>query len=162
MQHDADFLSAAIIGYQEKLKQIDAHIANLRQRLHIAGPPSVASAPVRKKHKISRQGRARIAAAQKKRWAAVKKAKVAISAVPATKPAAKKTAAKQAAKRVAGRLPVKAAKRAATPKQAPQKRTSAKKPAAKKAAAKRASVVRFAVSQVTETPAPTTGTDATA
>jgi hypothetical protein len=75
---DPGILQAALLGYQQQLEVVTAKIADLRRRL---GGRSAASAPViaparssQKKHRISPEGRARIAAAQRRRWAATKKA----------------------------------------------------------------------------------------
>jgi hypothetical protein len=61
------------------LRQIDVEIATLKQaRSIITGTPTASAkktAPKpKKKSKMSPEGRARIAGAQKKRWAALKKA----------------------------------------------------------------------------------------
>jgi len=77
---DSDLLSAALAGYEEQRKQIEARIAELRKRL--SGPmplSSKAAARPARKHRISAEGRARIAAAQRKRWAATKRAGAAAS-----------------------------------------------------------------------------------
>jgi hypothetical protein len=72
---DIGILQAAMLGYQQQLDEINKKIADLRRRL---GPRSstmgavVQRAP-QKKHRISPEGRARIAAAQRRRWAAAKK-----------------------------------------------------------------------------------------
>ena len=116
---DADFLGAALVGYQEMLKQIESRMADLRHRLHVAAsaPSTVAVAPATKKRIFSVAGRAHIVAAQKKRWAAIRKAKQA-----ATAPAAPKRAAKA--------VPVKLAGHKARAK-APRKRAANKKAVAK-------------------------------
>ena len=95
---DHDFLAAALIGYQEKLKQIEGHIAELSYRLRVesSAPPVAAAAPAARKRTLSAEGRAHIIAALKKKWSAVRKAKVAAVAKTAPKPAGKpKTAAKR-------------------------------------------------------------------
>jgi hypothetical protein len=74
---DNSLLEAALLGYQSQLADIMAKIADIQRRL--GGPLSArTSAPSgtrpNKKHIISAEGRARIAAAQRKRWAAAKKA----------------------------------------------------------------------------------------
>ena len=98
---DSDLLGAALIGYQEKLKEIDSRIADVRRRLgeglKITGAD--AAPPVRKKRRLSREGRARIIAATKKRWAAVRQAKADAAAKPAGKAAAKKVVKRKAAKK---------------------------------------------------------------
>src|ERR1017187_9698894 len=84
---DPDLLAAALIGYQEKRKDIEARMGELRAR--IGGQP--ASAPLAEagatKRAVSPAARRRMAAAQKKRWAAVRKAEAEVSATP---PEAKK------------------------------------------------------------------------
>jgi hypothetical protein len=80
ISHDTDLLAAALVGYQRRITEIDARMADLRQRIAAASPaPSAkpAAAPARKKRRLSPEGRARIIAATKKRWAAVRKAKAA-------------------------------------------------------------------------------------
>ena len=77
-QHeDRSLLEAALVGYQSQLEKITSAIADLQKRLRYAGaggvPAPVSKAPRRKKHRISAEGRARIAEAQRKRWAAAKK-----------------------------------------------------------------------------------------
>jgi len=77
---DTSFLEAALVGYQQELDRITAAIADLQKRLGKRGgggfPGPFTKAPAaRKKRHISAEGRARIAEAQRKRWAARKKAK---------------------------------------------------------------------------------------
>ena len=78
---DNSFLEAALVGYEQQLASLTAKIADIKKRLGGRSPMNVAtpltSGVRRKKHRISAEGRARIAAAQKKRWAAAKKAKAA-------------------------------------------------------------------------------------
>lgn len=52
---DADFLGAALVGYQEMLKQIESRMADLRHRLHVAAsaPSTVAVARATKKRIFS-------------------------------------------------------------------------------------------------------------
>jgi hypothetical protein len=73
---DPGILQAALLGYQQQLEVINAKIAELKRRLggRGAAPSGVVARPPQKKHRISAEGRARIAAAQRKRWAAAKKA----------------------------------------------------------------------------------------
>ena len=78
---DKPTLEAALVGYQQQLEQIQAKMTELRRAL--GGTPAVASrakaprkaaAPAAKqKHRMSPEGRARIAAAQRARWAKAKK-----------------------------------------------------------------------------------------
>jgi hypothetical protein len=72
---DAGMLQAALLGYQQQLQVINAKIAELKRRLggRAVVSAAVAARPPQKKHRISPEGRARIAAAQRKRWAAAKK-----------------------------------------------------------------------------------------
>jgi hypothetical protein len=73
---DNTLLEAALLGYQAEQKRIQAAIADLQKRIggKSATPSPPKSTPAtRKKHRISAEGRARIAAAQRKRWAAAKK-----------------------------------------------------------------------------------------
>jgi peptidoglycan hydrolase CwlO-like protein len=67
-----EVLVAAIAGFEEQKKRIDAQIAELRQMLSPAAGNGVASAP-RKRRRMSAAARARIAAAQRARWAATRK-----------------------------------------------------------------------------------------
>jgi hypothetical protein len=77
--NDTSFLEAALVGYQAEAARISAAIADLQKRLGKRGgtgdvPGPFPKAPAaHKKHRISAEGRARIAEAQKKRWAAAKK-----------------------------------------------------------------------------------------
>ena len=74
---DAGILHAALVGYQQQLEVVNSKMAEIRRRLGGRTPAGSAIAPARppqKKHRISPEGRARIAAAQRKRWAAAKKA----------------------------------------------------------------------------------------
>ena len=76
---DTSLLEAALVGYQSQLADITARIADIQKRLggrraaHAAAP-TPSDTRSNKKHRISAEGRARIAAAQRKRWAAAKKA----------------------------------------------------------------------------------------
>jgi hypothetical protein len=78
--NDTSFLEAALVGYEAQLAKITAAIADLQKRLgkhrdgHVTGPFTKAPT-ARKEHRISAEGRARIAEAQRKRWAAAKRQK---------------------------------------------------------------------------------------
>jgi hypothetical protein len=76
-QVDAELLQAALRGYESELRRIQAAIADLQRRLGKGGggdlPGPFSSGRSRKKHRISAEGRRRIAEAQRKRWAKVKK-----------------------------------------------------------------------------------------
>jgi len=61
------------VGYEDKLAKIDEAIVEIRHALEQMGRPAAEATPQRKRRKLSRAARARIAAAQKKRWAEYKK-----------------------------------------------------------------------------------------
>jgi hypothetical protein len=73
---DNSLIEAALVGYQEELKQIDEKMKALRQRIHQAGGNGAKgeTAGTEKKSRLSPAARRRIAAAQRKRWAAYKAA----------------------------------------------------------------------------------------
>jgi hypothetical protein len=82
LQLDRATIEAALLGYQRQLEEIQAKMAELRRRLGRSpgrGPAAAAqsvggSAPkAGRKHRMSPEGRARIAAAQRARWAKFKK-----------------------------------------------------------------------------------------
>jgi hypothetical protein len=81
-QMDAATLEAALAGYRQQLDEIEQKMAELRRRLgkpsNGAAPKSASSAVLKKrrtrKHRMSEEGRARIAAAQRARWAKAKRA----------------------------------------------------------------------------------------
>ena len=75
-EEDPGILQAALLGYQQQLEVIRAKVAELKRRLGGRGAAlaGVSVRPPQKKHRMSPEGRARIAAAQRKRWAAAKKA----------------------------------------------------------------------------------------
>ena len=66
-----EILTAAIAGYEQQKKAIDERLAELRQMLHRNG--TVPAAPAANgRRPMSVAARKRIAAAQRKRWAAVR------------------------------------------------------------------------------------------
>jgi len=69
--HDSGFLQAALIGYQVEKEKIDAKILEVQALLSGKTAPVVVAktAKVAGKRQMSPAARARIAAAQKKRWA---------------------------------------------------------------------------------------------
>lgn len=82
---DKELLAAAVIGYQAQLKAIDEKIREIRSELGGSGQVAVISdrvtpAPTGKRT-MSPDAKARIAAAQKKRWAAYHKEQSPDSAV---------------------------------------------------------------------------------
>jgi hypothetical protein len=69
---DDTLLEAAILGLQLKGLLIDEKIAELQGRLGKQGKSAVTtegSLPARKRRRMSKEARAKIAAAQRKRWA---------------------------------------------------------------------------------------------
>jgi hypothetical protein len=80
MIKDRDTLEAAILGYQAQISQIEGKIAGIKQQL--AGSPAPVApvkggglpGPFKKaRKKLSAKARKAIGAAQKKRWAELKK-----------------------------------------------------------------------------------------
>jgi hypothetical protein len=73
---DPAILRAALIGYQQQLDYVNSQIDQLRRKL--AGAPAVPmlgeTVAQPRKHHVSPEGRARIAAAQRRRWAATRRA----------------------------------------------------------------------------------------
>ena len=63
--------AAAIAGFMEQKKRLDARIAELRQMLNQSTTNGTPSAPRRRR--MSAAARSRIAAAQRKRWAETRK-----------------------------------------------------------------------------------------
>lgn len=81
---DPALLAAALEGLELQRKRIDDQIAMVRGMLSgrksassapTAAPAASSSAPSRRKRVLSEEARLRIAAAQKKRWAAFRKVK---------------------------------------------------------------------------------------
>jgi hypothetical protein len=76
---DREILEAALAGLQHSLTELDDKIADLRRRLGVRGsrnhfaPASRSTGGAPRKHALSPAARRRIAAAQKKRWAAYRK-----------------------------------------------------------------------------------------
>jgi hypothetical protein len=74
---DKEILAAAIEGFEAQKTRLDARIAEIRQKLGGGSSEEPASsappAAGRKRRKMSAAARKRIADAQKKRWAAVRK-----------------------------------------------------------------------------------------
>jgi hypothetical protein len=69
---DTSILESALIGLQHQQGEIQAKISDLRRALGIREPRESSAAGLTPRRKMSRSGRERIAAAQKKRWAAYK------------------------------------------------------------------------------------------
>jgi len=104
-----EIIAAAIAGFEAQKAKIDAQVAELREtlkggRTETAVPP--APAPAKRKRKLSAAGRRAIAVAARKRWAAVKAARVAEPQPRAAKKrGGKKVAAKKAPKKTAAKKP---------------------------------------------------------
>jgi hypothetical protein len=91
-----EILTAAIEGFQAQKMRLDAHIAELRQLLTGGtAVPVPTLEPTRKRRKMSAAARQRIAVAQRKRWAAVKKESSVVAKT--AKPVAKKSKRKLSA-----------------------------------------------------------------
>ena len=80
LQLDRATLEAALVGYQRQLEEIQTKMTDLRRRLGRSAGPVLSSGAVTpssarrgRKHRMSAEGRARIAAAQRARWAKFKK-----------------------------------------------------------------------------------------
>ena len=76
---DDNILEMAIVGYQSQLERLSAKIADIKAQLGKRGPgrpkataAGMDAAVAHKRRTISKAGRARIAAAQRARWAAQK------------------------------------------------------------------------------------------
>jgi hypothetical protein len=78
---DASILRAALVGYQHEVDKLESKMAEIRQQLGIrkdgrrisATSPAKAQPSGRRRPPLSAAARARIAEAQRKRWAAVHK-----------------------------------------------------------------------------------------
>jgi hypothetical protein len=66
----SEIIDAAILGFEEQKRRLDGQIAELRAVRN--GASQMAPASVRPRRKIGAAGRKAIAAAQRKRWAALK------------------------------------------------------------------------------------------
>jgi hypothetical protein len=140
----AEIINAAIVGFEQQKLHIDAQIAELLAMLPGGATQSTAAKlePTKgKRRKMSAAARKRIGDAQRKRWAASKKAAEPTAPAP-SKPKRKLSKARKAAllANLAKARAARAAKRveAAKAEQAASKKTAAKKPATKKAAVKTA------------------------
>jgi hypothetical protein len=74
---DIPLLQAALAGYEAEKRRIEQAIEDIQKRLGRRGTGSLPVSVRRqqKEHRISPEGRARIAEAQRRRWAAAKQAK---------------------------------------------------------------------------------------
>jgi hypothetical protein len=128
-----EIINAAIDGYEAQKVRIDAQIAELRAMLP-DGSIEAASATVRpgqKRRRISAAGRARIAEAQRQRWASLQGSSEERAAAPVK---AKRRLSAAGRKNIIDALKRRwAAKRAAAAKASKKTRPARKKAAAKKA-----------------------------
>ena len=141
-----EIITAAILGFEEQKRHIDTQISELRAVL-TGGPTEPAARPEppkRKRRKMSAAGRKAIAEAQRKRWAASKKAAEPSPPEAAPKPKRRLSAAGRRAiiaatkKRWAlKRAEAAKAQSSIAKKSAPAKKAVTKKAAAKKFRAKR-------------------------
>jgi hypothetical protein len=133
-----EIISAAILGFEEQKRHIDANIAELRAILSgDSAESTVKPEPTKhKRRKMSAAGRARIAEAQRKRWAESKAASQPSTPEVTPKPKRRLSAAGRKAIVAATkkRWALKRAKAAKTQQAAP-KEAAVKKAVAKKTAA---------------------------
>ena len=95
---DNDFLAMALVGYEAQIAKIKAAIVGIQARLGKAAGALTQLAP--KKRTMSLAARKRIGAAQRKRWAAVKKSQAQTKG--AAKPVPKKRKMSAAARKRIG------------------------------------------------------------
>jgi hypothetical protein len=90
-----EIITAAMLGFEEQKRHIDARIAELRaiQTGASAGTAVAPEAPKTKRRKMSAAGRKAIAEAQRKRWAASKAASAGEAPEVVSKPKRKLSAA---------------------------------------------------------------------
>ena len=85
IQLDTATLQAALVGYQQQLETIQQKMAEIRRSLgksvsapaakgNGAAAPAAGAKTAPRRHRMSEEGRARIAAAQRARWAKSKRA----------------------------------------------------------------------------------------
>ena len=72
---DTSMLAAALMGYRSQLDHVNGKIEEIRSRLGGRKVAAFIDGMPKRKHRISAAGRARIAEAQRKRWAKARKAK---------------------------------------------------------------------------------------
>jgi hypothetical protein len=134
-----EIISAAILGFEEQKRHIDANIAELRAILSgDSAESTVKPEPTKhKRRKVSAAGRARIAEAQRKRWAESKAASQPSAPEVTPKPKRRLSEAGRKAIVAATKKRWGALKRAkaAKPQQAAPKEAAVKKAVAKKTAA---------------------------
>jgi hypothetical protein len=132
-----EIISAAILGFEEQKRHIDANIAELRAILSgDSAETTVKPEPARhKRRKVSAAGRARMAEAQRKRWVESKAASE--PSTPEVTPTPKRKLSEAGRKAIVAatkkRSALKMAEAAKTQQAAPKK-TAVKKAVAKKTA----------------------------
>jgi hypothetical protein len=150
-----EIISAAIDGFEQQQLRIDIQIAELRAMLPGGSTQTAGTSEVptgkRKRRKMSAAGRKAIAEAQRKRWAASKKA--AEPPAPATSKPKRKLSKAGRAALVANLAKARAARAAKRAEAAKAERAATKKTATRKTAAKKAVPVKKAAK--TTVPAPT-------
>jgi hypothetical protein len=93
-----EIITAAVLGFEQQKRRIDDQIAELRALLPGGSTPAATSEPAkRKRRKMSAAGRKAISEAQRKRWAASKKAAEPSAPAAASKPKRKLSRAGRAA-----------------------------------------------------------------
>ena len=120
-----EVLNAAVLGFEAQKRRIDEQIAEIRQTL--GGGPKTNTATQeapRPKGKVSAAARRRMAAAQRKRWAAIKAQYQPAQSAVKKSPTAKKAGRKKAVAKKAVKAAVKAAKKTAS-RRAPKKAVKA-------------------------------------
>src|SRR5512140_3132506 len=98
---DPELLAAALVGYQQKLAEIEARMAEIRRQLggKTASTAVAAATPAPTVRYLSPEARERIAAAQRRRWAAAKGLPVPETAKADAAPSKSKGSAKTAGKK---------------------------------------------------------------
>lgn len=136
-----EILTAALEGFEAQKKRLQDKVAELKAMLSgESKKPAASPVPAKRKRTMSAAARKLISAAQKKRWANLKKTSEAPPKPVASAPIKKKRKLSAAGKRAIAEAAkkrwakVKAAQQAAKP--APAPKAAPKKAAAKKAAAK--------------------------
>ena len=150
----------ALIGYEAERQKIEATMAGIRSQLGAhkgaSAPAKTPTSEAKPKHRMSAAGRARIAEAQRKRWAATKKT---TEPAPATSKPKRRLSKAGKAAIVAALKKRWAAKKAAGVKTAP---VVAKKATAKKTPPKASRKAARRPQKAAATPAPATSPVATA
>src|ERR1035437_9539140 len=141
-----EIIIAAILGFESQKTKIDAQIAELHSMLPAAPAKSATTpiAPKRKRRKMSAAGRKAIADAQRKRWAAARKAAAPSAPEAAPKPKRKLSRAGRKAIIAATKKRWDAVRAAKAQQEKAATKKPAKKAAVKKSAKKSAPVKKSA------------------